>query len=93
MEEAKASEAQKFQNALEALQKKLDEANATFLKEKEEAARKALEEAPPVIKEKEVHVEDTKKVESMQAEINELKVMYLYLYLYLYLILFFWSFF
>ena len=88
MEEAKASEAQKFQNALEALQKKLDEANATFLKEKEEAARKALEEAPPVIKEK-VLVEHTKKVESMQAEINELKVMYLYLYL----ILFSWSFF
>ncbi|KAL4591086.1 hypothetical protein LXL04_004035 [Taraxacum kok-saghyz] len=75
LEEAKASEAQKFQNALEALQKKLDEANATFLKEKEEAARKALEEAPPIIKEKDVLVEDTKKVESMQAEINELKAL------------------
>lgn len=33
LEEAKATEAQKFQNALEALQKKLDEGNATLVKD------------------------------------------------------------
>ncbi|CAH1446365.1 unnamed protein product [Lactuca virosa] len=75
LEEAKVSEAQKFQNAVEALQKKLDEANANLVKEKEEAARKAVEEAPPVIQEKEVLVQDTKKIESMTTEINELKAL------------------
>ncbi|KAJ0499977.1 putative myosin ATPase [Helianthus annuus] len=74
LEEAKASEANKFRNSLESLQKKLDEANATIIKEKE-AARKAIEEAPPVIQEKEVIIEDTKKIESLTAEINHLKTL------------------
>lgn len=79
MEEAKTSEAHKFQNSLEALQKKLDEANATVIKEKEakEAAVKAIEEAPPVIQEKEVIIEDTKKIESLTTEVNNLLVMHL----------------
>lgn len=57
------------------MQKKLDEANATIIKEKE-AARKAIEEAPPVVQEKEVIVEDTKRIESLTAEIKNLKVVY-----------------
>ncbi|XP_076890780.1 myosin-11-like [Bidens hawaiensis] len=72
LEEAKASEANKFRNSLEALQKKLDEANATIIKEKE-AARKAIKEAPPVIQQKEVIIEDTKRIESLTKEVNGLK--------------------
>ncbi|KVI07409.1 Dil domain-containing protein [Cynara cardunculus var. scolymus] len=72
LEEAKANEAAKFQSSLESLQKKLDEANATIIKEKE-AARKAIEETPPVIQEKEVIIEDTKKIESLTREVNDLK--------------------
>lgn len=74
LEEAKASEAHKFQTSLEALQKKLAEANATVVKEKE-AARKAIQEAPPVIQEKEVIIEDTKRIESLTKEVNSLKVL------------------
>nr|XP_043615028.1 myosin-11-like isoform X3 [Erigeron canadensis] len=74
LEEAKTNEAQKFQKSLEALQKKLDEANATIVQEKE-AARKAIKEAPPVIQEKEVIIEDTKKVESLTAEVENLKAL------------------
>lgn len=55
------------------MRKKVDEANALVVKERE-AARKAIEEAPPVIKETPVYVEDTKKVESLTQEIDNLKV-------------------
>lgn len=55
------------------MRKKVDEANALVVKERE-AARKAIEEAPPVIKEMPVYVEDTKKVESLTQEIDNLKV-------------------
>ncbi|KAI7742853.1 hypothetical protein M8C21_027866, partial [Ambrosia artemisiifolia] len=72
LEEAKASEANKFRNSLQSLEKKLEEANATIIKEKE-AARKAIEEAPPVIQEKIVVIEDTKTIESLTAEIKDLK--------------------
>ncbi|KAI3762096.1 hypothetical protein L1987_52519 [Smallanthus sonchifolius] len=74
LEEAKVSEAHKFKNSLESLQKKLDEANATIIKEKE-AARKAIEVAPPVIQEKEVIIEDTKRIESLTTEVNNLKTL------------------
>ena len=74
LEEAKAIEAQKLQNSLEALQKKLAEANATVVKEKE-AARKAIQEAPPVVLEKEVIIEYTKRLESLMKEVNSLKVL------------------
>ncbi|XP_031390706.1 myosin-17-like [Punica granatum] len=65
--EEKAQEAAKFQDALLALQKQLEEANANIVKERE-AAQKAIEEAPPVIKETPVMVEDT-----LTAEIESLK--------------------
>ncbi|KAJ9545952.1 hypothetical protein OSB04_025659 [Centaurea solstitialis] len=74
LEEAKASEALKFQTTLESLQKKLDEANAVAAKEKE-TARKVIEETPPVIQEKEVIIEDTGKIESLTKQVNELKTL------------------
>ncbi|KAH0778061.1 hypothetical protein KY290_009472 [Solanum tuberosum] len=73
LEETKAHEIAKSQEALEAMQKKVDEANALVVKERE-AAKKAIEEAPPVIQETPVYVEDTKKVESLMEENNSLKV-------------------
>ncbi|XP_023769124.1 myosin-11 isoform X1 [Lactuca sativa] len=72
LEEAKAQEALKFQNSLEGIQKKLDEANALAVKERE-AAKKAIDEAPAVVEEKEIVIEDTKKIESLTAEVDELK--------------------
>ena len=55
------------------MRKTIEETNALLVKERE-AAKKAIEEAPPVIQEKEVLVEDTKKVESLTAEVGILKV-------------------
>ncbi|KAK3000828.1 hypothetical protein RJ639_022262, partial [Escallonia herrerae] len=72
LEEAKTQEVAKLQNSLEAMQNKVDESNALLVKERE-AARKAIEEAPPVIKETQVIIEDTKKVESLAAEVDTLK--------------------
>ncbi|KAK4774724.1 hypothetical protein SAY86_009659 [Trapa natans] len=72
MEEEKAQEGAKYQDALHALQKQLEEANANILKERE-AARKAIEETPPVIKETPVMVEDTEKIDMLAAEVKSLK--------------------
>lgn len=74
LEEAKAQEIAKLQNSLQAMQTKVDETNALLVKERE-AARKAIEEAPPVIKETQVIVEDTKKVESLTAEVESFKAL------------------
>lgn len=73
LEEAKTQEIAKLQESLEAMQKKVDEAKALAVKERE-AAKKAIEEAPPIIKETPVYVEDTKKVESLTEEVKSLKV-------------------
>ncbi|PKI45801.1 hypothetical protein CRG98_033808, partial [Punica granatum] len=54
------------------LRKQLEEANANIVKERE-AARKAIEEAPPVIKETPVMVEDTEKINMLTAEVESLK--------------------
>ncbi|KAD0611557.1 hypothetical protein E3N88_43986 [Mikania micrantha] len=72
LEEAKAQDLIKFQNSLEAMQKKLDEANAMAVKERE-AARKAIDEAPAVVEEKEIVIEDTKKIETLNEQIDDLK--------------------
>lgn len=56
------------------MRKKVDETNALLVKERE-AAKKAAEEAPPVIKETQVLVEDTKKIESMTEELESVKVL------------------
>ncbi|WCJ43843.1 Myosin-11 [Euphorbia peplus] len=72
LEEAKGNEATKLQHSMEEMQKKLEEANALIVKERE-AAKQAIEEAPPVIKETQVLVEDTKKIESLTEEVETLK--------------------
>lgn len=72
LEETKAQEITKLQEALQAMQGQVDEANAKVIKERE-AARKAIEEAPPVIKETPVIVQDTEKVEALTAEVEQLK--------------------
>ena len=51
----------------------VEEANAAVIRERE-AARKAIEEAPPVIKETPVLVEDTEKINSLTSELEALKV-------------------
>ncbi|KAA3486140.1 myosin-17 [Gossypium australe] len=72
LEEEKAQELAKLQDALHAMQVQVEEANARVIKE-QEAARKAIEEAPPVIKETPVIVQDTEKVNSLAAEVESLK--------------------
>ena len=76
LEEEKKQENLKFLNSLEAMQKKLDEATAVAVKERE-AARKAIDEAPAVVEEKKIVIEDTKKVESLTIEVGDLKVRHL----------------
>lgn len=73
MEEEKTQEVSKLQDALHAMQIQVEEANARAIKERE-AARKAIEEAPPVIKETPVIIQDTEKINSLLAEVNRLKV-------------------
>ncbi|KHN17697.1 Unconventional myosin-Va [Glycine soja] len=72
LEEEKAQETAKLQEALHAMQIQVEEANARVIKERE-AARKAIEEAPPVVKETPVIIEDTEKINSLLAEVNSLK--------------------
>ncbi|PPS17756.1 hypothetical protein GOBAR_AA02779 [Gossypium barbadense] len=72
LEEEKAQELAKLQDALHAMQVQVEEANARVKKE-QEAARKAIEEAPPVIKETPIIVQDTEKVNSLAAEVESLK--------------------
>ncbi|KAL0009970.1 hypothetical protein SO802_005078 [Lithocarpus litseifolius] len=74
LEEAKARETTKLQEALHAMQVQVEEANSMIIKERE-AARKAIEEAPPVIKETPVIIQDTQRVESLTAEVERLKVL------------------
>ncbi|KAL3644945.1 hypothetical protein CASFOL_010125 [Castilleja foliolosa] len=69
--ETKAQEVLKLQQALEAMQSKLDETNTMFLKERD-VAQKAIEEAA-IIKETPVPVEDTAKIEALTAEMEKLK--------------------
>ncbi|GMY22238.1 myosin-12-like [Fagus crenata] len=77
LEEAKGQEIAKLQNALHEMQGQLDEAHAAIIHEKE-AAKLAIEEAPPVIKE--VPVVDNTKLEllrnhneELEGELRELK--------------------
>lgn len=73
LEETKAQEIAKLQEALHSMQKEVEEANARVIQE-QEAARKAIEEAPPVIKETPVIVQDTEKLNALVAEVENLKV-------------------
>ncbi|CAL5380751.1 unnamed protein product [Camellia sinensis] len=69
-EEAKGHEIEKLQRALSEMQGQLDEANAAVIHEKE-AAKLAIEQAPPVIKE--VPVVDNSKVEELTLQNEELE--------------------
>ncbi|XP_031126297.1 myosin-12 isoform X2 [Ipomoea triloba] len=70
LEEAKGQEIAKLQTALQEMQGQLEEARAAIIHEKE-AAKIAIEQAPPVIKE--VPVVDTTKVEQLTNENNKLE--------------------
>ncbi|XP_047320010.1 myosin-17-like isoform X2 [Impatiens glandulifera] len=72
LEEEKTQENAKFQEALHAMEKKVEEANARVIKE-QEAARKAIEEAPPLIKETPVLVQDTEKIDALTTELESMK--------------------
>uniref|UniRef100_A0A6M2F8R2 Myosin motor domain-containing protein n=1 Tax=Populus davidiana TaxID=266767 RepID=A0A6M2F8R2_9ROSI len=72
LEEAKAHEFAKLQDALHAMQVQVEEAKSMVVKERE-AAQKAIEEAPPVIKEMPVMVQDTEKINSLSAEVEKLR--------------------
>nr|XP_016446320.1 PREDICTED: myosin-17-like [Nicotiana tabacum] len=74
LEEAKAQEVAKLQEALHAMQKQVEEANAIVVQERE-AARRAIEEAPPIIKETPVIVQDTEKINALSAEVENLKAL------------------
>ena len=71
LEEAKGLEITKLQNTLQEMQAQLDEAHAAIIREKE-AAKIAIEQAPPVIKE--VPVVDNSKVEVLTDQNKELQV-------------------
>ncbi|KAJ6309028.1 hypothetical protein OIU76_018594 [Salix suchowensis] len=72
LEEAKTQEIAKLQDALHDMQVQIEEAKSVVVKERE-AARKAIEEAPPVIKEMPVMVHDTEKINSLSAEVEKLR--------------------
>ncbi|KAK6126771.1 hypothetical protein DH2020_039479 [Rehmannia glutinosa] len=74
LEETKAQEIAKLQEALHLMQIQLEDANARVIKERE-AARKAIEEAPPVIKETPVMVQDTAKIDALTVEVESLKLL------------------
>ncbi|KAK6162834.1 hypothetical protein DH2020_002675 [Rehmannia glutinosa] len=70
IEEAKGQEIAKLQNALQDMQTQLQEAHAAIIHERE-AAKIAIEQAPPVIKE--VPVVDNAKVEQLTNQNHELE--------------------
>ncbi|KAF5458800.1 hypothetical protein F2P56_022803, partial [Juglans regia] len=76
LEEEKAQEIAKLQDALHAMQIQVEEANARIIHERE-AARKAIEEAPPVIKETPVIIQDMEKIDHLTAEMESLKALLL----------------
>lgn len=73
LEETKAQEVAKLQASLHDVQLQVDEAKSMLIMERE-AAKKAIAEAPPVIQETTILVEDTKKIDSLTAEVERLKV-------------------
>lgn len=78
VEESKVQELAKMQQAIDALQSKLDEANAHVIQERE-TAQKAIVEAVTVVQETQVPVEDTAKIEALTAEMEKLKVIFVQL--------------
>lgn len=65
----------KLQHSLQNMQAKVNEANAMLTKERE-AAQNAINNAAPIVKETQILVEDTKRVESLIREVEQLKVIF-----------------
>lgn len=78
-DESKEQESSKLQQSLKEMQKKLDETNALLIEERAAAKRAIEEAAASAVKETPVPVEDTKKIESLSAEVDKLKVSLTYL--------------
>ncbi|KAG6658241.1 myosin-17-like [Carya illinoinensis] len=76
LEEEKAQEIAKLQDALHAMQIQVEETNARIIHERE-ASRKSIEEAPPVIKETPVIIQDMEKIDHLTAEMESLKALLL----------------
>ncbi|XP_017234986.1 myosin-11 isoform X1 [Daucus carota subsp. sativus] len=79
LEEEKGQEILKLQNSLQAMQSKVDEANALLAKERENAqkereiAQRESEEASVTVKETPVPVDNSKEIEELSAELETLK--------------------
>ncbi|XP_042377682.1 myosin-17-like [Zingiber officinale] len=74
LEESKAHEVHKFQTMLSEMQLQVEETKSMLIRE-HVAARKALEEAPPVIKETTILVQDMEKINSLTAQVEQLKAL------------------
>ncbi|XP_042444067.1 myosin-17-like [Zingiber officinale] len=74
LEESKAHEVHKFQTMLSEMQLQVEETKLMLIRE-HDAARKALEEAPPVIKETTILVQDMEKIYSLTAQVEQLKAL------------------
>ncbi|KMZ70180.1 Myosin-17 [Zostera marina] len=72
LEKEKEQEIAKLQEALHEMRLQVEEVNSLLSKEKE-TAKKAIEEAVPVIQEATVYLQDTEKIDSLSAEIEKLK--------------------
>lgn len=73
IEQERAAEACRLREMVDVLQQAVEDAEVRVIAERE-AAKKAIAEAPPVIKEIVVQVVDTDKVDSLAAEVARLKV-------------------
>lgn len=73
LERERFNELCRLHEMVDVLQQAVEDAEVRVIAERE-AALKAIAEAPPVIKEKVVLVEDTEKVNSSKAEVERLKV-------------------
>ncbi|XP_074565345.1 myosin-17-like isoform X2 [Curcuma longa] len=74
LEESKAHEVRKLQTMLSEMQLQVEETKLMLIRERD-AARKALEEAPPVIKETTILVQDMEKINSLTAQVEQLKAL------------------
>ncbi|KAL5227455.1 hypothetical protein ABZP36_015720 [Zizania latifolia] len=72
IEKEMAEEMCRLREMVDVLQQAVEDAEVRVIAERE-AAKKAIAEAPPVIKEKVVLVEDAEKVSSLTAEVGRLK--------------------
>ncbi|XP_078440971.1 myosin-9-like [Wolffia australiana] len=71
LEESKGEELAKLQHSLEIMGAKVSEASARLAKERSE--KTALMNSIPVVKEKQILVEDSKRVDAVLEELNQLK--------------------